>query len=246
MPTTLNPTTPPTFVGSVTAPQAGDPRTAASVQVGLDRAINNDKWLSNRVGVLKDKTPGFAASGRYLLMRPRALNPIYDPASTWLPSTMASTGGNVTPTIRQFLVNSNKLLLEVPRAPFGKLVVVGIVCQGNSHTSLPVVLPTIAIMQRAFFGDGTDSDSVYNNVSGLKLQADQSADATAYDRLHTISINLSAAPDVSFDVDPHGAPTAYDYWLEVVGEQSTNAVSGGFSIAGVFAQFQAPAGVFDP
>lgn len=244
MPTTLNPTTPPTFAGSMTAPAAGDARTAASVQTPLTRAINNDKWLSNRLAILKDKTPGFAASGRNLLSRPIPLTPIFDPASTWLPDKTPSTGGNVTPTIRQYVTNTNKIHLWLPRAPYGKLVVCGIVCQGNSHSSLPAVLPTVALMRRAFFGDGTDTDGVWNTVDGLKLQSDAPADANAYDRVHTISLNLTS-PDVSFDVDPHAA-VPYDFWLEVVGENGANSVAGGFSISGVFAQYQAPAGVFDP
>jgi hypothetical protein len=157
---------------------------------------------------------------------------------------MPSTGGNVTPTVRQLLVDPGKVHLHIPRPHYGRLIQVGVVCQGNSHTALPAVMPTVALMRRAFWGDGTDTDSVYNVVDGLKLQSDASANHTAYDRVHTIVLDL-LSPDVSFDVDPHAA-IPYDFWLAVTGEQSTNAVAGGFSITGVFAQYQAPAGVFDP
>jgi hypothetical protein len=200
------------YTGNVSVPVGGDPRTALSVEVPFQTLTNRAAWL-------RDQTLELQYKGVTRQIATEA----YSPINFIAPYVLSGGGGPYwrqlsTPTANDHVVYR----LGMPQGATLNSITVRL--QGAAaHVGLPASVPTLRLLRV----DATDFTSGW--VLQGSISSDLSANTTAYQAVHTITVgSLSVVVDNA----------QYNYFACVSGEGSTNALSGllvSSQILGVFA-----------
>ena len=198
-----------TFTAPIVAPASGDPRTAASVETGLQGLSNRTRNLANRLFPIESVMAGN--------IRP-SYRCVYDPAATqWslLPDGYLQVSNLATNRIFYQPVNGLTSQMQIEAVTF---YVNGSDEGANPHSALPENMPGFALVKHG----ATDLDLAAVSLTGGFI-VDSSASVAAYDAWHSITHVLATPYEVQ----------ANDFFrISFRGETGTNSQTSSLLVRG--------------